>query len=132
MTTANAGLSEQASMEPPRVGQAESAARATRPGTGNAWTNTWGFLNTPAGVVVSVAAALGGMVAVFLTVFLGQLNRMEDRLEEQIRGIREDIIELRASDHEREQRLLAQMRELERLLLAQINRSTQEVGERSP
>lgn len=124
MTTANPGPSDRSSVGPAPRSEAESVARATRPGTGNAWNNTWGLLNTPAGGVASVAAALGGMVAVFLTVFLGQLNRMEDRLEEQIRGIREDIIELRASDHEREQRLLAHIRDLERRLLEPINRGT--------
>lgn len=128
MKTASAGLPERGSAEAAPVGQAESVERATRLGTGSAWNNTWGLLNTPAGVVVSVAAALGGMVAVFLTIFLGQLNRMEDRLEEQIRGTREDIVELRTSDHEREQRLLAHIRELERRLLEQISRGAEGVG----
>lgn len=104
--------------------QSEAKRRGEGPRAVRAWTAAWEVLNTPAGVVVSVIAALGGMMAVFLTIFLGQLNRMEDRLEEQIRGIREDIIELKTSDHEREQRHLAQMRELERRLLAQINRGT--------
>ena len=108
--------------------QSEAKRRGEGPKAVRAWTAAWEVLNTPAGVVVSVIAALGGMMAVFLTIFLGQLNRMEDRLEEQIRGIREDIIELKTSDHEREQRHLAQMRELERRLLAQINRGTGEIG----
>lgn len=128
MTTANARLSQEGSMASEVTSQSEAKPRGEGPKAVRAQTTAWEVLNTPAGVVVSVVAALGGMMAVFLTIFLGQLNRMEDRLEEQIRGIREDIIELKTSDHEREQRHLAQMRELERRLLAQINRGTGEIG----
>lgn len=62
-----------------------------------------------------------------MTVFLSQLNRMEDRLESQIGELREDIEEIKDSNQVREQRIVAQIGELgdsirvtEQRLLAQI------------
>lgn len=147
MRTANDRASEGRSPETTVPSQGEQDGR----GEGKAWTAPWNVVNTPVVILVSVVAALG----VFLAIFLGQLNRMEDRLETQIgqvkedilREVKEDIVELRDSNQatkelllvlmgELEERLLAQIGEMEESmlareerLLAQINRGTEEIGE---
>ena len=56
--------------------QSEAKRRGEGPRAVRAWTAAWEVLNTPAGVVVSVIAALGGMMAVFLERrLLAQINR---------------------------------------------------------
>ncbi len=147
MRTADDQRSEKGSVEAPGANRGEAGRLEAGHGTGNAWIGAWQVLNTPAGVVVSVVVAFGSVTALLMTVFLGQLNRMEDRLEDQIGEVREAIEEMRNSglaqigelgDSIRvtEQRLLAQIRELadsmragDQRLLAEINRRTGESGE---
>lgn len=118
MKTADDRRSERRQVEPTLA----SSAEVGRLEAGPAWTAAWQVLNTPAGVVVSVVVAFGSVAALLLTVFLGQLNRMEDRLEGQIGELRDSnlaqIRELGDSMHATEQRLLAE-----------INRRIGEIGE---
>lgn len=143
MRTADDRRSERGQVEAASANQGEAGRFEASP----AWTGAWQVLNTPAGVVVSVVVAFGSMASLLMTVFLGQLNRMEDRLEGQIGELREDIEEMRNSNSVQigelgdsirvaEQRLLAQIRELgdsmragDRRLLTEINRRTSENGE---
>lgn len=143
MRTADDRRSERGRVEAASANQGEAGRLEASP----AWTAAWQVLNTPAGVVISVVVAFGSMAALLMTVFLGQLNRMEDRLEGQIGELREDIEEMRNSNSVQieelgdsirvtEQRLLAQIRELgdsmragDRRLFAEINRRAGESGE---
>lgn len=79
-----------------KTGSMESAsdttARRAHTVTDNA---RWSALNTPVGVVVSGAVAIGTMMALLMTLFFGQLNRMEDRLDRMEDRLGEQIDELR-------------------------------------
>ena len=142
--TVNDRTSDIGSVETALPDRTGSVARASHPGTENAWISTWGVLNTPAGFAVSLVVALGGLAALFLTVFLGQLNRMEDRLEAQMgvletslqtqideleTSLQTQIDELETSLQTQIEELKDAMRASEQRLVAQINRGKGETGE---
>lgn len=131
MRNSNDRRSQEGQMEPEVASQSEAGRQEAGPGTVRAWPAAWNVLNAPMAVVVSVVGAL----CVILSIFLGQLNRMEDRLnqmgdrlermedrlENQIGAARVDILrEVKEDIGQLEERLLLQIGGVEERLLLQI------------
>lgn len=109
MGTMYGGLSEGVSTGTARDAQDEPPPVAMRPGMKNTWTTAWQVMNSPVGVVLSVVVAFGGVLGILMSVFLGELRAMEERLRQDMaameQGLRQDMAAM-------EERLQAQISEL--------------------
>lgn len=109
MGTMYGGRSEGVSTGTVRAAQDEPPPVPVRPGTKNTWTTAWQVMNSPVGVVLSVVVALGGVLGILMSVFLGELRAMEERLRQDMaameQGLRQDMAAM-------EERLQAQISEL--------------------
>ena len=109
MGTMYGGLSEGVSTGTVRAAQDEPPPVPVRPGTKNTWTTAWQVMNSPVGVVLSVVVAFGGVLGILMSVFLGELRAMEERLRQDMaameQGLRQDMAAM-------EERLQAQISEL--------------------
>ena len=95
MGTMYGGLSEGVSTGTVRAAQDEPPPVPVRPGTKNTWTTAWQVMNSPVGVVLSVVVAFGGVLGILMSVFLGELRAMEERLRQDMaameQGLRQDM-----------------------------------------
>ena len=109
MGTMYGGRSEGVSTGTVRAAQDEPPPVPVRPGTKNTWTTAWQVMNSPVGVVLSVVVAFGGVLGILMSVFLGELRAMEERLRQDMaameQGLRQDMAAM-------EERLQAQISEL--------------------
>ena len=74
---------------------------SARLGAKGAWNGAWQALNTPVGVVLSVVVAFGSVLGILMSVFLGELRAMEQRLRQDMAAMEErlqaQITELRVA-----------------------------------
>ena len=122
MGAMDAGLSETRSHEtaptpPDRASPDEASPVAVRLGAKGAWNGAWQALNTPVGVVLSVVVAFGSVLGILMSIFLGELRAMEQRLRQDMAAMEE---RLRQDMAAMEERLRQDMAAMEERLQAQI------------
>ena len=114
MGAMDAGLSETRSHEtaptpPDRASPDEASPVAVRLGAKGAWNGAWQALNTPVGVVLSVVVTFGSVLGILMSVFLGELRAMEERLRQDMAAMEERLrLDMAAMD----ERLQGQISEL--------------------
>lgn len=91
METIDAGPSERRPLKTTRAPQDEPSSGAVRPGPKNTWTEAWQALNSPVRVVLSVVVAFAGVLGILMSVFLGELRAMEQRLRQDMAAMEERL-----------------------------------------
>ena len=90
---------------------------SVRQGPKSTWTAAWQAINNPVGVVLSVVVAFGSVLGILMSVFLGELRAMEQRLRQDMavmeQRLRQDMTAM-------EERLRQDMAAMEERLQAQI------------
>ena len=69
----------------------EPLTGSVRHGPKSTWTAAWQALNTPVGVVLSVVVAFGSVLGILMSVFLGELRAMEQRLRQDMAAMEERL-----------------------------------------
>ena len=91
MGTVDAGLSGRRPTETVPGAGDEPLPFSARLGAKGAWNGAWQALNTPVGVVLSVVVAFGSVLGILMSVFLGELRAMEQRLRQDMAAMEERL-----------------------------------------
>ena len=111
MGTVDAGLSgRRPTGTTPGAGD-EPLSGSVRHGPKSTWTAAWQALNSPVGVVLAVVVAFGSVLGILMSVFLGELRAMEQRLRQDMAAMEQELRQDMAAMEQRLRQDMAAMEE---------------------